>query len=220
MGGEEKMGAATFERQKVMALTGATRMNLEHWDRTGVVKPSIRTGTGTATRKLYSFRDIVQLKVAKRLRDEGISLQRVRKALAYLRKHFPEVEAPLAELRFVTNGVDLFVLTADSQELLSALSGQFVFSFALGKMIEELKGELRALVIPKEERLTVAGMSFTAVLTPDLEEGGYTVTCRERPAAITQGETEQNALDNIQDAIELCLEAEKELETREKAHFA
>lgn len=59
------------------------------------------------------------------------------------------------------------------------------------------------------EKITVAGRQFTVVLTPDLEEGGFTMTCREIPAVISQGETEQEALDNILDAIELCLEVEE-----------
>lgn len=209
--------AATFGSKMVVELTKVSMRQLDHWDKCNVIKPSARTGAGKGSRREYSFRDLVALKVAKRLRDEGISLQKIRKALAYLRKHFPEMEALLAELRFVTNGVDLFVLTADPSEILDALSGQFVFSFALGKAIEELKGELKELVVQKEERVTVAGKPFTCVLTPDLAEGGYTVTCKEIPAAISQGETEQEALDNIMDAVELCLEAEKALEARKKA---
>ncbi len=61
----------------------------------------------------------------------------------------------------------------------------------------------------REERLSIDERTFTAVLTPDPEEEGYTVTCREIPAAISQGETISEALDNLRDAIELCLEAEK-----------
>jgi len=58
----------------------------------------------------------------------------------------------------------------------------------------------------------VQGQEFTIVLTPDLEDGGFTVQCREEPAAISHGETEQEALDNIIDALELCLEHERELQ--------
>ncbi len=62
---------------------------------------------------------------------------------------------------------------------------------------------------PKLKRLIVAEREFTAILTPDLEDGGYTVSCKEIPAAISQGETIQEALDNLVDAIELCLEPKK-----------
>jgi antitoxin HicB len=59
----------------------------------------------------------------------------------------------------------------------------------------------------------VLDKQFTVVLTPDLEDGGYTVTCKEIPAAISQGETIQEALDNLTDAIELCLEGEVQSST-------
>jgi predicted RNase H-like HicB family nuclease len=152
----------------------------------------------------------VALRVAKRLKDEGISLQKIRKALAYLRKNFPEKKEPLAELRFLTDGKDLFVLTDDPNVALDALKRHFVFSLALGEIIAGLQGELKKLAIPKEEKVMVEGREFTVVLTPDLEDGGFTVQCKEEPAAISEGETEQDALDNIIDALELCLEHERE----------
>lgn len=62
------------------------------------------------------------------------------------------------------------------------------------------------------KRAAVVGeRAFTALLKPDLVDGGYTVTCKEVPAAISQGETIQEALDNLVDAVELCLETESEL---------
>lgn len=202
---------AGFGAKVIQEITGVSRMQLQHWDRTGIVRPSIRVGAGKGSRREYSFKDLVQLKVAKRLREEGISLQKIRKALEFLRKNFPDVKAPLAELRFLTNGVDLFVLTVDPQVILDALKGQFVFSFALGELINGLKGSIKNLEVPREEKVFVGEREFTAILTPDLEDGGYTVTCKEIAAAISQGETIQEALDNLVDAIELCLEAEVEL---------
>ncbi len=202
-----------YGRKIVLALTGLSRMQLDHWAKSGIVRPS-KAGGGKGTRNEYSFQDLVQLKVAKRLRDEGISLQKIRKSLAYLRKNFPEVGAPLAALHFLTNGTDLFVLTRDPKVILNTLRGQYVFSLALGHLIEGLRGELSKLSIPKGEKVKMRGRFFTVILTPDLEEGGYTVTCKEIPAAISQGETEQEAIDNIIDALELCLTTEKELSTR------
>ncbi len=205
---------AGFGAKAVRTLTGVSRMQLQHWDRTGVVKPSVKMGAGKGSRREYSFKDLVQLKVAKRLRDEGISLQKIRKSLQYLRRNFPDTKAPLAELRFLTNGVDLFVVTDRPELILDVLRGQFVFSFALGEIIDGLKGTIKELQVPQEEEVDVGGRQFTAVLNQDLEDAGYTVTCKEIPAAISQGETVQEALDNLGDAIELCLEVEEELKRR------
>jgi len=200
-----------FGAKVVKEITGVSRMQLQHWDRTGVVRPSKKMGAGKGSRREYSFKDLVQLKVAKRLREEGISLQKIRKTLEFLRKNFPDVKAPLDELRFLTNGVDIFVLTGDPQVILDALKGQFVFSFALGELIDGLKGSIKNLEAPRHEKVFVGRRPFTALLTPDLEDGGYTVSCEEIPAAISQGESIQEALDNLIDAIGLCLEAEVEL---------
>jgi DNA-binding transcriptional MerR regulator len=198
-----------FGKKAIIALTGVSARQVEHWATTGVVRPSI-PAAGKGTRRGYSFKDLVALRVAKRLKDEGISLQKIRKALAYLRKNFPEKKEPLAELRFLTDGKDLFVLTDDPNVALDALKRHFVFSLALGEIIAGLQGELKKLAIPKEEKVMVEGREFTVVLTPDLEDGGFTVQCKEEPAAISEGETEQDALDNIIDALELCLEHERE----------
>jgi predicted RNase H-like HicB family nuclease len=200
-----------FGKKAVIALTGVSGRQVEHWATSGVVRPSI-PAAGKGSRRGYSFKDLVALRVAKRLKDEGISLQKIRKALAYLRKNFPDKKEPLAELRLLTDGKDLFVLTDDPHVALNALKRQFVFSLALGEIIAGLQGELKKLATPKEERVKVEGRQFTVILTPDLEDGGFTVQCREEPAAISHGETEQEALDNILDALELCLEHEKELQ--------
>jgi DNA-binding transcriptional MerR regulator len=203
-----------FGAKVVKEITGVSRMQLQHWDRTGIVRPSVKIGAGKGSRREYSFKDLVQLKVAKRLREEGISLQKIRKALEFLRKNFPDIKSPLAEVRFLTNGVDIFILTDDPDVILDTLKRQFVFSFAIGELIDVLKGTMKKLGVPKEERIFVRGREFMVVLTPDLEEGGYTVTCKEIPAAISQGETIQETLDNVADAIELCLETEEELMDR------
>jgi DNA-binding transcriptional MerR regulator len=208
-----------FGRKAVIALAGISKMQLEHWDRSGIVKPSVKAGAGKGTRREYSFQDLVALKVSKRLREEGISLQKIRKALAWLRKNFPDVRQPLAELRFVTDGLNLFVLDRDPEKILDVLrGGQFVFSLALGEIIEGLQGELKKFAAPKEEKVRGQDRTFTVVLTPDLGDGGYTVQCIQEPWAISQGETEQEALDNIIDALELGLEHEEELQAaKEKA---
>ena len=64
------------------------------------------------------------------------------------------------------------------------------------------------------------GHTFTVVLTPDLEDGGFTVQCKEEPAAISQGKTKQEAIDNIIDALELCLEHEREFQASKSGRAA
>jgi predicted RNase H-like HicB family nuclease len=207
--------AFTFSRKTVMALVGISKMQMEHWDRSGIVRPS-KSAAGKGTRREYDFKDLVALKVAKRLRDEGISLQKVRKTLAFLRKNFPEKKEPLAELRFLTDGVTIFVVDRDPQKILDTLKGgQLVISLALGEIIERLQGELRKLATAKKEKVMVEGRELTIELTPDLEDGGFMVQCLEIPGAVSQGETEQEALDNISEVLEEHFEYVKERHTKE-----
>jgi DNA-binding transcriptional MerR regulator len=207
----------TFGRKAVMSLAGISKMQLEHWDRSGIVRPT-KAAAGKGSRREYDFRDLVALKVAKRLRDEGVSLQKVRKSLAYLRKNFPEKETHLSEFRFLTDGATIFVVDRDPQRILDTLrGGQFVFSLALGELIEGLQGEVKKLATPKEEQVAADGQTFTVVLTPDLEDGGYTVQCQEIPGAISEGDTEQEALDNIIEVLEEVLRFEKEKHTQARA---
>jgi len=193
--------AMIFGRKAVVDLIRVSGRQVDYWVTTGVVRPSVKSAAGKGSRREYSFKDLVALKVAKRLKDEGISLQKIRKALAFLRKHFPDLKQPLAELRFLTNGETVYV-GRDREKIFDTLNqGQFVFSLALGEIIEELQGELKQFAAPKKEKVRVAGQIFTVVLTPDLGAGGFTIQCREIPGAISEGATEQEALDIITEVL-------------------
>jgi DNA-binding transcriptional MerR regulator len=186
-----------FGRKAVQGLTGVSGRQLDYWATTGVVRPSAKSAAGKGSRREYSFPDLVALKVAKRLKDEGISLQKIRKSLAFLRKHFPDLKQPLAELRFLTDGATVYV-GRDREKICNTLNhGQFVFSLALGEIIGELQGELKQFAPPKEEKVRLAGQTLTVVLTPDIDGGGFTIQCRQIPAAVAGGATEQEALDRI-----------------------
>ena len=203
--------ALIFGRKAVVELTGVSGRQVDHWATTGVVRPSVKGAAGKGSRREYAFRDLVALKVAKRLREEGISLQKIRKALVWLRKNFPEVKAPLAELRLVTDGDTLFLVDRDLSRIIDVLQGgQFVFSLALGEIIAGLRGDLAKFAVPKEEKVRVAGRTFTVVLTPDLEEGGYTSHCRELPGTSSQGDTEPEALDNLLEALQAMIQPGEE----------
>jgi len=92
-------------------------------------------------------------------------------------------------LRLVTDGDTLFLVDRDLSRVMDVLKGgQFVFSLALGEIIEGLRGDLAKFAAPKEETVRVAGRTFTVVVTPDLEEGGFTSHCREIPGARSQGD--------------------------------
>lgn len=200
-----------FNTKTVSNVTGLTIRRIDYWDRTHFIKPSLQEASGYGTARLYSFADLVSLKVAKTLIDKGVSLQKIRKAITYLKKNFPDIEKPLTEMRFITDGEKIFVLTDNGKKILDVLSqGQLVFAIALGEIIEFLKGDVAKIEQEKKYKVSVKGKSYDVILHPDLEDGGYWVECPALPGCASQGETVEEALAMIKDAIEGHLEVEAE----------
>ena len=84
---------------------GITYRQLDYWARTGLVEPTIRTATGSGTQRLYSFRDVLVLKVVKRLLDTGVSLQQIRIAVGHLRERGVD---DLAQLTLMSDGASVY----------------------------------------------------------------------------------------------------------------
>jgi predicted RNase H-like HicB family nuclease len=200
-----------FNSKTVSKIIGVSLRRIDYWDRTHFIKPSIRDASGYGSVRLYSFIDLIQLRVAKTLMDKGISLQKIRKSINYLKKNMPEVEKPHAEMRFLTDGETIFVLTKDKKVIIDTLtSGQLVFSIALGEIVENLKGEVVSLQKERRYSVTVRGKRYTVILHSDTEDGGYWIECPSLPGCSSQGDTVEEALSMIKDAIEGHLEVMKE----------
>jgi len=209
-----------FNTNMVCKLTGLTKRQIDYWDRIHFIKPSVREASGYGSIRLYSFTDLVQLKVASTLKDKGLSVQKIRKSINYLKKAFPEVEKPLAEMRLITDGETIFVLTEKKQVIFNTLSkGQMVMSIAIGAIIEELKGEVEKIGRERKYKVKVMAQSYEVILHPDLEDGGFWVECPALPGCASQGDTIEEALDMIKDAISGHLEvlAEKKESKRASA---
>jgi len=191
-----------FNSKAVSKITGLSFRQIDYWDSTHFIKPSVSEATGYGSVRLYSFNDLIQLRVAKTLMDKGISLQKIRKAINYLKKSIPEIKKPLSELRFLTDGETIFVLTKNTKEIIDTLkSGQLVFSIALGEIVESLKGEILALEREKKYTVTVKGKKYSVILHADTEDGGFWIECPSLPGCSSQGDTVEEALEMIKDAI-------------------
>jgi predicted RNase H-like HicB family nuclease len=200
-----------FNSKTIASILGLSIRQIDYWDRTHFIKPSVSEASGYGSVRLYSFSDLVQLKVARTLMDKGISLQKIRKAMNYLKKNMPEVKKPLSELRFLTDGETLFVLTEDKKVIIDALkSGQFVFAVALGKIIEDLKGEVITLQKDKKYEVTVRSKKYSVILHPDREDRGYCIECPTLAGCASQGDTVEEAIEMIKDAIKGHLGAAKD----------
>jgi DNA-binding transcriptional MerR regulator len=130
-----------------------TYRQLDYWTRTGLVQPSVQPAHGSGTQRLYSFNDLLQLKVIKSLTDAGASLQKVRQAIDYVRD---ELDADWAKVTIVADGSGVYACTSDAEVVDLLRSGQGVLGaiVAVGKVRDQLQGTLREL------RPTTTGVEY------------------------------------------------------------
>jgi predicted RNase H-like HicB family nuclease len=196
-----------FNTKSVAHILGLTIRQIGYWDTTDLIKPSVREASGCGSVRLYSFTDLIQLKVAKTLRDAGISVQKMRRSLNYLKKNLPDIEKPLANLKFLTDGKTIFVITEDSKKIIDTLKhGQMIFTFPLEDIIRELMGSVKPLYDQRKYEVKVKKRKYTVILHEDTEDGGYWVECPEIQGCVSQGDTVEEALAMVKDAISGCLE--------------
>jgi DNA-binding transcriptional MerR regulator len=130
---------------------GITYRQLDYWARTGLVEPSVREASGSGTQRLYSFRDILVLKIVKKLLDAGISLQNIRTAIATLRDRGV---GDLAQITLMSDGTTVYECTSTDEVVDLLQGGQAVFAIAVGRHVRDVEGTLAAL---PGERATAGG---------------------------------------------------------------
>ncbi|HYY44908.1 MAG TPA: MerR family transcriptional regulator [Actinomycetota bacterium] len=132
-------------------IVGITYRQLDYWTRTGLVVPSVREAQGSGTQRLYSFNDLLQLKVIKNLLEAGASLQKVRQAIDYVRAH---LEGDWSKLTIVADGGGVYACTSDAEVVDLLRSGQGVLGavVAVDKVRDQLTGTLRRF--PGEKAVT------------------------------------------------------------------
>jgi DNA-binding transcriptional MerR regulator len=121
-----------FTAHQASKFTGCTPRQLRYWDQIGLVKPTVQaTGGRPGVPRMYSFRDLVALKVVRSLLDGGMSLQRVRRAWEFLNKK-AGLDRHLSEVKLITDGVSIFKVARRNKEVLDALrEGQMAFFVAI-----------------------------------------------------------------------------------------
>jgi DNA-binding transcriptional MerR regulator len=124
------------------AAAGITYRQLDYWARTGLVQPTVRGAAGSGTQRLYSFKDILVLKVVKRLLDTGVSLQNIRTAVEHLRARGVD---DLAQITLLSDGTTVYECTSAEEVVDLLRGGQGVFGIAVGGALRELTGSLAEL---------------------------------------------------------------------------
>jgi DNA-binding transcriptional MerR regulator len=141
-----------FTAEQASRFTGCTPHQLRYWDRISLVRPSIQqTGGRPGVRRLYSFRDLVSLRVIRSLLEGGMSLQRVRRAIEFLRKK-AGLDEHLSELKLVTDGKSVFKICRTDGELLDALrEGQMAFFLAIDDIARSVDARVTQYLYDRDE---------------------------------------------------------------------
>ena len=132
---------------------GITYRQLDYWARTGLVEPSIRSAAGSGSQRLYAFRDILILRIVKRLIDTGVSLPNIRAVVKHLGN---SGDGDIAQITLMSDGASVYQCTSDDEVIDLVQGGQGVFGIAVGSVWREVEGSLSEL--PGE---TSTGDSFS-----------------------------------------------------------
>lgn len=162
-----------FTPRQVTRLTGVPYSTLNLWAKNGLVRPSIGAGTGSGSERIYSFSDLIALKVALELRKSGVTTRSLRRVIEFLRQN-EGMEAPLAEARLIVSGHDV-VLVKNQRELASTLAspGQGCLSFVVD--LPRTLGQLGQLATASES------FAIGVLASPDLSA----TVSRKRPSSVT-----------------------------------
>lgn len=139
-----------YRAPQVCSLVGITYRQLDYWARTELITPSLQAATGSGSQRLYTFSDVVQLKVIKRLLDAGMSLKKIRQAVEILREQM-ESDRPLADVTLLSDGQTIYAAHSEEEVVDVFRRGQGVFGIAIGPVETEVQGDIHQLFPEQQE---------------------------------------------------------------------
>ncbi|MBZ9594713.1 MerR family transcriptional regulator [Streptomyces yangpuensis] len=142
VGDDPAPGQIGYRGPTACAAAGITYRQLDYWARTGLVEPSVRAAYGSGTQRLYSFRDVVVLKIVKRFLDTGVALQNIRTAVQHL--HDREL-SDLERMTLMSDGATVYECTSTDQVVSLLQGGQGVFGIAVGVVWRDVQSALSQL---------------------------------------------------------------------------
>ena len=146
----DQTGGDGFSGQRAAEIVGITYRQLDYWARTDLLRPSLAEATGSGSRRQYSYRDLLELRVVKTLLDAGIRLESVREVFTYLRRH---VTTDIAAAHIVISGSQ--VVLCDGDELVDVLrQGQGVLNVL---PLAGVKDDIDAQLVPLDDDAVAAG---------------------------------------------------------------
>lgn len=145
----DQAGAVGFSGRRTAEIVGISYRQLDYWARTELVRPSLAEARGSGSRRMYSYRDLLELKVIKTLLDSGIKLELVRRVFTYMRDQLGE---DISSANLVING-STSVLVRSGEELIDVVQhGQGVLNvLPLAGVKDEIDARILELNPPSSE---------------------------------------------------------------------
>jgi DNA-binding transcriptional MerR regulator len=153
-----------FRSPQVCKVVGISYRQLDYWDRTGLLGPSLQEALGSGTQRLYSFQDIVTLRVVKRLKDAGTSLHKIRSAFEQLELEVGD-DWRERDITLLGDGTSIYAATSPEQVIDLLAKGQGVFGIAVRPVHDEVQGEIHKL-FPDQSSLTDDTPRIAGASTP------------------------------------------------------
>lgn len=166
---------------------------------------------------MYSYTDLLALKTVQSLREDDISLQKVRRCVSYLRRNLPDVSRPLTICTLISAGESVY-LVQDEETLVDTVKhpGQHAYRkfIDIAQLDRELRRTVLSLIKRRVETVEVGQYAYQVEIEPDTESGGYVATVAGLPGCITDGDTLDDVLEMAKDAIRCWEEAYQDLKQR------
>jgi DNA-binding transcriptional MerR regulator len=148
----------TYDSKTVSRIVGVSLRQLQYWDEQDFIRPSVKLAEGRGTKRLYSFHDLVCLKVVQDLARHGFSLQMIRRCLRPLKENAARTIRAAESLKYLTDGEELFVITDDRQKILEAMKRQFVLSLGIGSLVRKLDRDTKRAVVAARQNRRAHGL--------------------------------------------------------------
>jgi DNA-binding transcriptional MerR regulator len=144
----------TYDSKTASRIVGVSLRQLQYWDEQDFIRPSVKLADGRGSKRLYSFNDLICLKVVRHLARHGFNLQKIRRCVAPLKQKAARTEHPAKSLRYLTDGEELFVITDDRQTILEAMEREFVLCLSIGNLVRELDDQTRRATAHRKSKKT------------------------------------------------------------------
>jgi DNA-binding transcriptional MerR regulator len=195
---------AVLTTRQVTRITGTSARMLAHWDKTGLVSPSVKRAAGRGSLRQYSFSDTIVIGMIKQLRDGACPLQKIRAAVKRLRSERAEARSSesISQLTLVNDGKRVLLLN-DRQQLLDVVTRQTVWTVPIGPMILEVRRLVEAMALEWNERLQIADRHYRLTISRAAGATEFVVRCKEIAGLMCKSVSATSALVDARQSIKV-----------------